>query len=320
MPFPAEMPRTIDFAQIPGVRIGHATTPDGSSGVTVVRFDRARPTVVDVRGGASATYDIGSLSLDAIFGRRWAIFFSGGSLYGLDAARGIRTRLLEEGEGQRAFHNPNRVVPIAGATLFDLPASERAIPDYVPLGYEAARAAHRSAVGSGPIGAGAGATVGKYLGRARAMRGGLGSAADRLPGGGTVGVVVVVNSVGAVREPRTGAWVAGARGAGGRIAPPRFAAGGAVAGSHTTLAVVVTDVTVARPGLQRIAANVSTGLARVIVPFHTSVDGDLVFAVSTEQRTAPRGERRPGEIVDRIGIRAAELAARAAVRAVRPRR
>jgi len=312
------MARTLTFAQIPGLRLGHATTPDGASGVTVVRFDRARPVVVDVRGGASATYDIASLSLDATFGRRWAIFLSGGSLYGLDAARGVRTRILEEGEGQPAFASPSRVVPIAGAALFDLPVGNEAIPDYLPLGYEAARVANRSAASSGHVGAGAGATVGKYLGRARAMRGGLASAAVRIPRGGTIGILVVVNAVGAVRNPRTGAWVAGARGRGGRISPPRFGGGGGASGAHTTLAVVVTDLAIGRPGLQRIAANVATGLARVIVPFHTSVDGDLVFAASTEQRPSLAAERRPGELVDRIGARAAELASQVAVRAVRP--
>ena len=132
--------------------IGHAETPDHSSGVTAVLFDAPAPMVVDVRGGASATYDTASLSLEATFGRRWAIFFSGGSLYGLDAARGIRTRILETGGGHRAFSNPNVVVPISGAALFDLPRQKAAIPDYLPLGYEAARTATRGRVTGGAWG------------------------------------------------------------------------------------------------------------------------------------------------------------------------
>src|SRR5208282_1638653 len=105
------VPRIVrDVASVAGVSVGQAETPDGRSGVTVVRFDSAVPTVVDVRGGASATYDTASLSLDSTFGRRWAVFFSGGSLFGLDAARGIRTRILETRGGHSAFRNPNRVV------------------------------------------------------------------------------------------------------------------------------------------------------------------------------------------------------------------
>ena len=70
-----------------GVRVGHAASVDGSTGVSVVLFGQAAPTVVDVRGGASGTYDTASLSLDATFGRRWAVFFTGGSVFGLDAGR-----------------------------------------------------------------------------------------------------------------------------------------------------------------------------------------------------------------------------------------
>jgi L-aminopeptidase/D-esterase-like protein len=298
-----------------GLRVGQVETPEGSSGVSVVLFDRPAPTVVDVRGGASATYDTASLSLDATFGRRWAVFFSGGSLYGLDAARGIRTRILESGGGHRAFQNPNPVVPISGAALFDLPPKLAGLPDYLPLGYEAARRADRTPVGIGRVGAGAGATVGKYRGRARAMRGGVGSAGARLPGAGALGVLVAVNAVGAVRDPATGAWVAGARGVRGGVVPPdRGRSSGASRG--TTLGLVVTELRLERPALARVAAVVHAGLSGAIRPFHSSTDGDVLFVCSTE-RVAPKAERRPGEWADRVGTRAAELAVDAVLAAVR---
>ena len=126
---------------VQGVRIGHAEDPTRSTGVTAVLFDGGAPVVVDVRGGASATYDLASLSLDSTFGRRWAIFFSGGSLFGLDAAAGIRDRILETGGGRSVFRNPHRIAPVSGAALFDLPPGNTRIPDYRSLGYEAARSA-----------------------------------------------------------------------------------------------------------------------------------------------------------------------------------
>lgn len=308
--------RTIDFGRIPGVAVGHAETPEGTSGVTVVRFDAPVPTVIDVRGGASATYDTASLSLDATFGRRWAVFFSGGSLYGLDAARGIRTRIAETGGGHRTFRNPNLIVPISGAALFDLPFTEGPIPDYLPLGYEAARRAEPGRVAAGPAGAGAGATVGKYLGRSRAMHGGIGTAAARDPRLGAVGVLVVVNSVGAIRDPSSGRWVAGARDRQGRVVPPDPGRSPRDRSGATTLGLVVTELRLGRPALQRVAAMVHSGLAQAIVPFHSTTDGDVIFAVSTE-RVRPRSrERRPGEWADRIGVRAAHLAVGAVLRAV----
>ncbi len=310
----------IDFGTIPGVAVGHAESEGGASGVTVVRFAGPSPTVVDVRGGASATYDTASLSLDATFGRRWAVFFAGGSLYGLDAARGVRTRVLETGGGHRAFRNPNVVVPISGAALFDLPTRRGPLPDYLPLGYEAARRAVPGPVAIGRVGAGAGATVGKYLGRGRAMAGGVGATATRDPRFGSVGVLVVANAVGAVRDPESGRWVAGARGTDGTVVPPRAELGGRDRTTGTTLALAVTDLAVDRPALARVAAMVHTGLASSITPFHSTTDGDVVFAVSTEQRRRRKKEARVGETADQLGVRAAQLAVAALLSAVRASR
>ncbi len=299
-----------------GLRVGQVETPEGTSGVTAVLFDRPAPTVVDVRGGASATYDTASLSLDATFGRRWAIFFSGGSLYGLDAARGVRTRVLEGGGGHRAFRNPNPVVPISGAALFDLPRELGPIPDYLPLGYEAALRASRAPVRAGRVGAGAGATVGKYRGRDRAMHGGVGSRAERVAGVGAVGALVAVNAVGAVRDPATGRWIAGAKGPRGRVDPPTIDLARADRTTGTTLTLVVVEMGLDRPQLARLGAIVHSTLSSVIRPFHSSTDGDVLFAATTGQLRAPR-ETRPGELADRLGMRAGELAAGAVVDAAR---
>lgn len=305
-----------DLTLVRGLAVGHAQDPTGSSGVTVVRFRAPTPTVVDVRGGAPGTYDTASLALETTYGRRWAIFLTGGSLFGLDAARGVRAEILASGGGQRVFANPNRVVPISGAVLFDLPKVERALPDYEALGAAATRAASRRAVGSGRVGAGTGATVGKYLGRARSMPGGLASAGRRLEPRGAVGVLVAVNAVGAVRDPSTGRWVAGARNPMGRIAPPGTRRDRPARARGTTLAIVATDLAVERSTLARIAAIVHAGLGRAIVPYLTSSDGDTVFAASTGVAGPPPDEAWPGATADRIGTAAAELAVAATLGAV----
>lgn len=307
----------LDFARVGGLAVGHAESPEATSGVTVVLFDSAVPTVVEVRGGASATYDTASLSLDSTFGRRWALFFAGGSLYGLDAARGVRLRVLERGGGHRAFHNPNLVAPISGAALFDLPSKAGKIPDYLPLGYEAARRASREENAVGRIGAGAGASVGKYLGRERAMHGGIGTAAAPLGRRGSIGVLLVVNSVGAVRDPDTGRWVAGARGIRGRIQPPQASSSAPDTTSATTLGVIATSLEVDRPTLSRIVSMAHAGLATVISPFHSSTDGDILFGASTGTAGPGPPQDRPGGTADRLGAVAARLAVQAALGAVR---
>ncbi|HUI38544.1 MAG TPA: P1 family peptidase [Thermoplasmata archaeon] len=310
------------LTRVPGVKVGHSESSDGATGVTAVLFDAGAPTVVDVRGGASGTYDTASLALDATFGRRWALFLAGGSLYGLDAARGVRRRILETGGGVPAFQRAARIVPISGAILFDLPSDERRIPDYDPIGYRAASNASRAAVRPGRVGAGAGATLGKYLGRSHASPGGIGSAATKVGSLGWVGALVVLNSVGAVRDPETGTWISGARGEDGAILPPSD--GGLpdrpTKERGTTLIVIATDAPVGRPVLQRVAIYAHDGLARAIVPAHTATDGDLVFVSATREATPPRQERFPGESADRLGAAASAMVVRAALGAARAAR
>ncbi|HYB78646.1 MAG TPA: P1 family peptidase [Thermoplasmata archaeon] len=309
--------RHVDLTEVGGLCVGHAENPEGSSGVTAVLFDAATPTVVEVRGGASATYDIASLSLDATFGRRWALFFSGGSLFGLDAARGVRLRVLELGRGHRVFRNPNMVAPVSGAALFDLPRASTTIPDYLPLGYEAARRAVRDDIPVGRVGAGAGATVGKYLGRQRAMHGGVGTAAARLGRRGSVGVLVVVNSFGAIRDPSTGRFVAGARDEQGRVVAPEPAMAHTRTPASTVLGLVVTDLAIERPALARVVAMSHAGLGSVVTPFHSATDGDVLFGASTGNAGPAPREGRPGETADYLGSLAAQLLARATLGAVR---
>jgi L-aminopeptidase/D-esterase-like protein len=315
------VPTTTTLTRVPGVRVGHAVDPTGASGVTVVRFDRASPTVLDVRGGAAAVYDTASLSLESTFGRRWAIFFAGGSVFGLDAAAGVRTRVLEEGGGTLTFSTRHRIAPVSGAALFDLPSSTDSLPDYRALGHEAARSATRSPVAFGRVGAGAGATVGKYHGRAHSSRGGVGSSSLRIGGLGTVGALVVLNSVGAIRDPANGRWRAGARRNGaGRILPPPVAfRRGPVRGDPprgTNLVAVVTDTPLTRPELARVAILAQSGVARCVVPANSATDGDLVFASTTGRAALRRDPEDAGARADAVGVAAAQAVVEAVLSAV----
>ncbi len=272
--------------------------------------------VVDVRGGASSTYDTASLSLDATFGRRWGLFFAGGSVHGLDAAGGVRRALLDHGSGTLVFGNPHPIASVSGAVLFDLPTTVGELPDYRILGYEAARSARGGAVAMGRVGAGVGATVGKYLGRESAMHGGVGWAA-RPFGPGQVAALVAINAVGAVRDPARGTWVAGARGPRGRVIPPGPLGDVRPTGTGTTLLAILTDVEVPRPALQRVASIVHVALGGVVVPFHTATDGDVLFAASTGLSGPLPPESRPGGTADALGTLASAAAIDAVLVAVR---
>jgi L-aminopeptidase/D-esterase-like protein len=318
----ATLPAGPALTRVRGVRIGHARDPELPSGVTTLVFDRPSPVAIDVRGGASGTFDTASLALDATFGRRSALFFSGGSLYGLDAARGIRVRLLEEGFGDRVFDNPNPIVRISGAILFDLPPRSGPIPDYLPLGYEAARTARSGRVMEGRVGAGAGARVAKYRGRDGARPGGVGWSAVRSRRDAWVGALAVANSVGAVRDPDSGRWLAVARDRSGRTRPPdprrgrRLLASRSSGAAGTTLVAVVTDEALPRRALHRVALRAHDAIARLIWPAHTAAEGDVAFAVSTREATQPRDESERVDRWDRVAALAEAAVARALARAV----
>jgi L-aminopeptidase/D-esterase-like protein len=170
-------------------------------------------------------------------------------------------------------------------------------------------------VAEGSVGAGTGATVGKVRGVAGAMKGGVGTSAERA-GEVVVGALAVVNAFGDVRDA-AGTIIAGARAEGGGFvdAAAYLAAGGvpggrfATAGANTTLLVVATNTRVERLALVDVARAGADALAQRITPVGTAVDGDVIFAASA-------GEVAAGS-TGMIEILAQRAAARAIERAVR---
>ena len=151
---------------------------------------------------------------------------------------------------------------------------------------------------SGRVGAGRGATVGKWRGREHAVAGGLGTAAVR-EGEATVGVLVACNPLGDVIGP-DGEVLAGSR-------APEGTAGFAAATpfENTTLVVVATDARLGKTECHLLAQSAHDGLARAIRPAHTRYDGDFAAVLATG-----RVDASP----DRLRVAATEAVA-AAVRA-----
>ncbi|MGH9102371.1 MAG: P1 family peptidase, partial [Acidimicrobiales bacterium] len=56
------------------------------------------------------------------------------------------------------------------------------------------------------------------------------------------------------------------------------------AGTHTTIGVVATDVSLVAAEASRMATIAHDGLARAVRPAHTAFDGDTFFALSTSRR------------------------------------
>jgi L-aminopeptidase/D-esterase-like protein len=300
---------------VPGIRVGHHTLTERPTGCTVILADDGAVGGVDVRGAAPGTRETDLLEPGNLVETVNAILLSGGSAHGLNAAAGVM-KYLEERKVGYAFGGA--YVPIVpGAVLFDLPVGDKphVRPD-ADCGYRAAAAAATGPIAEGSVGAGAGATVGKYGGLRRPMKGGIGTAAVRLPDGLVVAALVAVNAAGDIVDPATGRVVAGVRtedGKGLLDVRTLLRSGGTPAprpGENTTLGVVATNATLTRAQAGRVATMAHDGYARAIVPSHTMGDGDVIFTLATG--------RHAGEAnVSQIGALAAEVTAEAILRAVR---
>ena len=231
----------------------------------------------DVRGGAPGTRETALLEPEKTVQRIDAVVLAGGSAFGLDAAGGVMRWLAERGRG---FPTPFGSVPIVpAAVVFDLGVGNAAVRPDAEAGYRACEAANAEPVVQGRVGAGTGATCGKYLGFGRAQASGLGSAAVRV-GGAVVAALSVANPVGDLIDPATGALVAGVRGE-TRGYLERFGDPPELTGSNTTLIVVATDAPLSKAEAKALAGSAHVGIARVTRPSHTVSDGDTAFVLST---------------------------------------
>jgi L-aminopeptidase/D-esterase-like protein len=286
-------------ADVPGVRCGHWTAADGSTGVTALLFTDGAVGGASLRGHASATRELAVLDPTHLAGRIHGICLAGGSAFGLQAAGGVAAVLAEQGVGFDTGHG--RVPLVPAACIFDLAGAS--VRPGEAEGRAAALGAQAGALATGKVGAGAGARVAK--GDGVGQPGGLG-AAGALLDGWAVGVLVVVNAFGAIRDPETARWVAGGP-SGDGLPPP-----GDWRGRNTTLVALATDAPLDRSGATVVADMGMAGLARATWPAFSPFDGDVGFAVSTGA-----GEPLGPVQLCRLGDLAAKLVAAAVVGGVR---
>src|SRR6476619_6334898 len=203
---------------VDGLRVGSYTLPGGTTGCTVILVEgEGVPGGVSQRGGAPGTRETDLLNPLNMVDKVNAVVLSGGSAFGLEAATGTVRWLEEHNIGWPA--GPAKVPIVPAAILFDLGVGGNPkIRPTADCGYKATDAATTAPVPEGAIGAGAGATVGKFGGAGRSTKSGIGSAAIRLPNGLVVAAIVAVNAVGDIVDPTTGKIVAGVRNADGTFA------------------------------------------------------------------------------------------------------
>ncbi|MFI5895723.1 P1 family peptidase [Actinoplanes sp. NPDC051513] len=239
-------------------------TGDGT-GVTAIVPPAGTVGSGEVRGGAPATREFELLAPTRLVSSVSAVVLSGGSAFGLAAGDGVMRGLRARGAG---FETPLGPVPIVvGMSIFDGSVGDP--PPFADAGVAALDAALRGEpFVSGAVGAGTGATTGKW--RSRLDPGGLGVAFGSA-GSASVAAVVVVNAWGDVLSPSGSPLFGGSSGPAGVSSPFQ----------NTTVGVLLTDARLGKSDCFLLAQSGHTGYARAIHPAHSRYDGDAVVALAT---------------------------------------
>jgi len=285
----------------PGFRVGHWTAPNGTTGCTVILPPPGNVSAYDVRGSSPGSRELASLDLERQRTEIHGLLFTGGSAFGLAAADGVMRWLEEHGVG---FATPIATIPIVpAAVIFDAAAGDAASRPGPDAGYAACETAAEAAVATGRVGAGAGATAGKWTGHEFLVPGGLGVAAAR-DDDLEVRALAVANPLGDVIDG-DGSVLAGSTNPEPRFRPPPAEP---ELGWNTVLVAVTTVATLTKSDLRFLAARASDGITRAVRPAHTRYDGDIAFAIA-----APSGGGRVATAadLDRLAVLATDATAHA---------
>lgn len=301
-----------NILDIKGLKVGQAQNTTAKTGVTVVLAEKGAICGVDVRGAAPGTRETDLLDPVNAMERVHAVVLSGGSAYGLEAASGVMEYLEQKNIG---FDVGCAKVPIVpAAVLFDLANGSSTIRPDKKMGFAACENASDTILQEGNFGAGCGATVGKLYGMEQCCNSGIGSFAQTTENGICVAALIAVNAFGDVWE--NGSILAGTKNTDGSFANTetqllKMAEALSFSGQNTTIGVIATNVKLTKAQAKKVAGMAHDGLARCIRPIHTTLDGDTLFCISTEEIELPQAP------VDIVGTLAAKVTEQAVLRAIK---
>jgi L-aminopeptidase/D-esterase-like protein len=254
-----------------GFKVGHYTNAGAMTGCTVVIPPPGNVTSCDIRGSSPGSRELVLLDPDRRLSEVSAILLTGGSAFGLAAATGVVEWLEERGVG---YETPVARVPIVpAAVVFDLRSGDPSVRPGPAEGRTACDNAEDE-IPRGLVGAGTGATVGKWAGPEHGVPGGLG-VGEASEAGVSVRALTVVNAVGDVLNDDA-TVLAGSRSPDAGFAPPDLGPGE----GNTVLTVVTVRATLGKHQVRWLAARGTDGVTRSVRPAHTLFDGDVTFGVA----------------------------------------
>lgn len=280
--------KKIQVSDIQGFKIGHYTNEKDGTGCSVIICENGATAGVDVRGGGPATRETDLLNPKNMVQQIHAVTLSGGSAYGLEASSGVMEYL---GEHNIGFDLKGIYIPIVcQASLFDCSVGNMKSYPHKEDGYAACQNIQEEDQ-QGCIGAGTGASVGKFFGFDKAMKTGLGQAAFQI-NDLQVGAIVALNACGDLFYPNSTNPIASCY---DREQKKRIITEDALlqlidhedsCGMNTTIGCIVTNAKLDKAQMNKLASMTHNAYAHCIRPVHTPNDGDTIFTMTTAQAEA----------------------------------
>lgn len=289
----------------PSMSVGVAENEEGPTGTTVFYFPNGVMAAGDIRGGATGTLNSSVVATGYETKFINAVVFSGGSWFGLSAATGVANEIknIKAKEG-KVDHVPG----VLGAIIFDI--GDRRFSRVTPddqLGKVALNSAKPNWFPLGAKGAGRFAMQGGYYYYNPSdssfdsdlwPHSGQGGAFATI-GETKIAVFTVVNALGAIVD-RNGRVVRCHRNSTdddcpsieelirrSKIGKQLYSKDKEGPTENTTLTLIVTNQKMPFWALQRLATQVHTSMGRGIQPFSTQFDGDVLYAVTTNEIDNP---------------------------------
>lgn len=300
---------TSDFSKLPEFGIGHATSIEDGTGVTVIIPKGGATASCEILGGGPATRETDLLNPEKMIQKVHAVCLCGGSAMGLEAACGVARHLQSKKIGFKC--GPAYIPIVPAASIFDLRYSNSIFPD-VEMGITACKNAlenleKNEEVQTGCVGVGTGATVGMKGLLKKPMKSGFGMSCLSL-GKLQVAAATVVNSLGNVVGENQ-SFLAGlddenayknlfkAVNLKAKVSNPQ----------NTTLSVVMTNANITKTACKKVAQVAHDGFARAIFPVHLQLDGDSIFVLASSKYKADT------DAISTMAAKAVELSIRNAV-------
>ena len=315
------------ITDVNGILVGSSEDKELCTGVTVIAGEKPFLAAVDVRGGGPGTKETDMLNLENSIGRADAIVLSGGSAFGLDASSEIQRLLRKDKKGYVVSDNIIPLVP--SAVIFDLQPSKNYWENNQSIWKSLAKSAYRNLNKSFLLGSkGAG-----YAAKTATLKGGQGSASwkQKFSNGleYTVGSIVINNAVGNPLLNKGPHFLSGyleLENEFGGLGPSKEIFDEVIRAKrlnkdfenqlNTVIGIVATDAPLTRNNLKRLAIMSHDGIARSIHPSHTPMDGDTIFAITTNQIEDESNSSVSKNDLTILGSRCSDCVARACNRAI----